>query len=227
MPDVNTREDSLRLKMATSPFAELRLLFAIGTVPGVIFGECGRRNGVGKGSLRYGAQEKALRWKAPGSGVYGAAAVVGNGGTFLLEDGADTDKYVRVTVQAAYLPASDAETAVFLLDDPSLGPRMFLDVPKEEALAGVTNVIPVTLSNVGRSVMTNLAAWMDPATRFLSISGNDTTYVAPTDEASALALGTLAVGAERAFYVKQIIPAGTLYTPREIAGLQFRFDALG
>ncbi len=76
-------------------------------ISGITVNYVSPENGAGTGTLAYTASGTTLTWKAPGSSTAGAAVNVGAGGNFLLSDGVDTTKKIRVVVTAGSLPGSN------------------------------------------------------------------------------------------------------------------------
>ena len=68
-------------------------------------------NTVGTGTLSFTAVGTALTWTAPGSTTAGPAVNVGTGGDFVLQDGGDSAKKIRVSVDATAIPSSDSTTS--------------------------------------------------------------------------------------------------------------------
>ena len=222
MPDPFTKSDALELFLY--PFADTPTSFlAVGTLPGLIITNARHRNGEGKGFLRFKSDGTLASWKAPGSLQYGAWVNVSALGEYLLEDGEDPNKSVRVeTVSAAHLPASAQEVPVYLESTHGGDRPFFGDVL--DGQAGEVVVVTRQLFNHGRSVMSNLVVWIDPASSYLEIDVGGG-YSSPTTEETALLIGTLLPLNSTLFDVRRTIPALTGPEPELVMELHFRWDA--
>ena len=157
MPSINTRADGLRLELSGT---EIRHLAVSGTIPGVRVLLAAGRNGPGAGSIRSNPSGTALSWKAPGSNLWGPWVFINGNGDWLLEDGGDSGKWLRVRVYAAYLPAEYREGRVMLQDifDNAIAKD---DVIAAEASAGAVEDYSFTLSNVSGQILYDVRAWLD------------------------------------------------------------------
>lgn len=88
--------------------------FYNGSAPPVVSGISGitinfvsPQNGTGSGTLAYLTAGTTITWKAPGSATAGPAINIGAGGNFVLTDGADVTKTIRIVVVAGSLPLSN------------------------------------------------------------------------------------------------------------------------
>ena len=91
--------DALHVTVDT---VEVRHLAVVGTLPGVVPLLASARNGPGIGLMQSEGDDGTwLSWRAPGSTLYGTAVHCSPDGTFLLCDGEDPDKWIRVDVYAA------------------------------------------------------------------------------------------------------------------------------
>lgn len=111
MPSPGDNADSLRIEVGG---VEDRSLAAVGAVFGTAILAAAGRNGPGRATLRYSAA--GLQWRAPGSATFGTAVPVASDGDFLVEDGEDKSKWVRVRAKAAKLPAGLVEAGILLGD---------------------------------------------------------------------------------------------------------------
>ncbi len=108
-----TGPDALRMEVASVQAVHL---VAVGTLDGVAIAHVAARNGPGTGYLAADSTGSGLKWKAPGSSAYGETVDCSPGGGFVLPDGDDPEKFVRVAVIASRLPAG-ADAAQVLLRD--------------------------------------------------------------------------------------------------------------
>jgi len=203
MPVVGTHADALRLSVAS---AEVRHLTAVGTVPGVVIAAVAARNGEGTGRLRCDGDE--LQWQAPGSSTWGDVQFVDavNDAEYLLEDGEDRNKWIRVDVYPDYLPDGAAEVGVTLTDVRENGISND-DVTASEAAAGDVTTHTVTVENVGTVTLSQIQVWLASGVTGLEISDDGSTWVSPASEASALALPDLAAGDTDTLHLRRTISA--------------------
>jgi len=214
------RADALRAKIAGTESPSLRVVGALaGVVPLLASGACGR----GTARLRTDG-ESGVAFRAPGSDVYGPAAAVAADGTYLLEDGEDRDKYLRVAVHTDYLPEAAAE-ALVLLEDRYANHVGRDDVSAAEAEAGHVESWTVTLENVSASILTRVVAWI-VETQDLQISDDGATWVRPTDEAHGLVLGSIAPGQTDVLHLRRSTPAGAPSSPNLLNRVAVAFDGL-
>jgi len=213
--------DSLRIYNADP--AEVASLELIGTLPGVrplaVAGHCG------PGAGRLKSDGSRLAWKAPGSTAWGPWVAAESDGALLLEDGQSRSKWLRVHVHAAYLVDSYQEWVVRLTDRFNNGVG-HLDVSAGRAQTGGSNTRTLTLANDGTAGIFNLVGWLDADVDYLEISDDGSTWVAPTSEASGLALADIAPGDAITLHVRCTIPASSSSDGDVLNQLEFAFDAL-
>jgi hypothetical protein len=209
MPAPATGHDVIRARIDG---VEILNFHVIGTVAGVVPRQAAARNGPGQGLLRIGAGGGALTWQAPGSKLAGAEVAVTSDGDYLLEDGEDNSKWLRVEVHAAYLRTGEA-AAVSLADRYANGPPGD-DVTAAEALAGDVTTWTIDLLNEGDEALSELAVWLDSETERLEISADGSEWFAPTTEPAALSLGDLDAGEAATLYVRRTVAADETFNPR-------------
>jgi hypothetical protein len=177
-----------------------------GTLPGVRFLDLGGRNGVGIGRLEMPVA-RFLSWRAPGSATAGTAIDVSAGGTFLLRDGSDADKWIEIEVTAAYLPTGPAEAAVELSEQLNNAVASD-DVSAAEAAAGDIETYELVLANRSNSEAPDVTLWLDgPTSRRIEISDDGIDWSAPLTEAAGLTV-TLPAGGTVTMYLRRTIAAG-------------------
>lgn len=214
-----THGDGLHLQAAG---ADTGLMRAVGSIPGVVVLDVASRNGPGIGRLIMG-DASTIAWQAPGSSTPGNPQSCGSDGTYLIEDGADTSKWVRIQVYASYLAVS-GEGRVFIQDTfNGLGPA---DVAAANAAAGVIATTTFTLKNVSNSTVTSVLMWLDQTVGSnpgISISSDNITFYTPTSigDPNALAWASIAAGASVPVYVKRTIAAASPSSPSVLNNLQF------
>lgn len=204
MPAAGTRSDALRLEISGNELAFMR---SVGALSGVVVLAVAALNGPGSGRLICNGGQ--LQWKAPGSDEAGTAVNVSAGGTFLLEDGEDATKWIRVEVYEEYLPT--AGEAVVLIQD-AYNDFADGDIEAADALAGVVVTQQYTIHNVSADAAENVRLWINPAAsgaEFLEVSDDGLAFVAPDDEehADVLVWASIAGGATESVWVRRTIPA--------------------
>jgi len=219
MPAVATHADALRLTLAS---VEVRHLVAVDSIPGVVIAAVAARNGEGSGRLR--SDGDRLQWLAPGSATFGAVVYVDadNDGSYLVEDGEDRDKWVRVDVYPDYLPDGGAEVQVSLEHVRENG-ISHDDVTAGEASAGDVTTHTVSMENDGAAIQTQRKVWIDAAVSGLEISDDGAAWVSPTTEATALRFPDLGVGASDTLHLRRTIGAGASEEAGVVNHLHFSF----
>ena len=212
-----TAADSLRLKFSGS---EIQQLHRIRTIPGVSVLAAAGKNGVGAGNLRSVGDGTFLQWRAPGSGTFGPRLKVTDG-NWIVKDGEDLDKWVRVEVFASFLKPSSEEAQVLLDDVYNNGGND--DITAAEATAGFSASWQMDMVNESAKTLHRLVVWIDPATSGITISDDDVVFVSPTTEATGLEFGDLAPGGSLPLYIKRTIGAGASEDPRVLDVLQFSY----
>lgn len=205
-------------------------------------------NTAGSGTLAYTVVGQTLKWTPPG-GAVGTAVAVGVNGTYIIRGSGTTAGYLRVTIVAASLPASDvSQTATISNRDNNL----YDDVTKAEALAGDTNYRCIYIKNTHASdTATSVSVWINQdslGADTISIGadpagvGNGTstgvattivneatapagvTFSQPLSEGAAINLGTFTFGTGAALWIKRNVPVSTLVaTADDTSLLRFTF----
>jgi len=210
-----THGDGLRLRRTG---VDLISLAVVGAIPGVVVLAAGGANGPGVGWLSLSSY--GLSWRAPESSSFGSPQLFSEDGTYLLEDGEDAGKWVRVQVYTDYLPAT-ADALVYLEDRYNdLGPA---DVAAAQASAGQTVDTGYQLANVTPMTIVGIKLWIDPAVSSLSVSSDGITYYTPTSESDPHVLSWSIVGAGGSVnvYVRRTIGAGAGPDPKVLNALHF------
>jgi hypothetical protein len=221
MPAVATRADAIRLEVAG---VTSQMLHAVGAAEGVVVEFASGRNGVGTGYLATGPAGTTLAWKAPGSSTYGTYVDVSAGGSFLLEDGADADKCVRVTVTASRLPTSASESRV-LLGDRYNNDVASDDITSGQATAGVVETYTLSAQNDSFEGVPFCHVWVDAAISGLEVSPDGVTWSTPTDEAASIEIGPIAAGAAATLHVRLTISPGATYDPDILTHLHLAYES--
>lgn len=180
-------------------------------------------NGPGNGTLATDGNGY-LRWTAPGSLVDGDAVYAGAGGTVLLYDGDDPDKWIRLTVTAARLPAGPATAIVSLRAGLNVGCND-ANVAWDASFPVVTSV-QLTLANQTPKALTTCKAWIDPDCDSLEISWDGVNWYSHTSESAAGPMGsqTIAASGTRTLYTRRTIGGGETPEPLRIVRIHIGFD---
>jgi hypothetical protein len=215
--------DALRLEIVG---VEMHHLAAIGAPPGVAAIMPGGRNGPGTGSIRTSGDGNVLAWKAPGSDAYGQEVTCEADGDYVLCDGGDVDKFVRVQVWRAWL-TRPGDFSVHLRDVYN-NPVSLDDVTAEEAAAGLVDVWTIDLRNAGEAPLANVRMWLDPAgDPNMALSFNGADWSQPTTESEGLAIGALmAPGITTPVYLRRTVSAGAASTPKRLVHFHCSFDSV-
>jgi len=205
-----------------SSSVEFKSLAAAGTLPGAIPLFAAAKNGPGAGLLVSSGDGKTLAFRAPGSATIGAAVDCSAGGTFILYDGDDPDKFLRIEVFPDDLLSSAIEKTVYLEDVYSSvagGP----DLSAPQADAGNVVSYSFQLKNYGSTTLTAIKTWIDAATPDLEISANGSSYSSPTSEGTALSLADLTAGNSLTLYLRRTIAADSPSAAEVLNLLHFSF----
>jgi hypothetical protein len=214
-----TRGDALRFEASA---VEIAHLTAVGAVPGVSVAAVSARNGAGTAKIRISPDGTGIAWLAPGSGTWGAYTIPDVDGSFLIEDGADADKWARIDVAVAYLSAG-AETAVLLALPFS---NIVDDVDAAEASAGDIEVHAFTIRNASTKALTSIKGWIAAGVTGLEISKDGVNYYAPDSEGhgDVLVWAALAAGASADLYLRRTIAGSSPSDPDVLTQLEFSFQ---
>jgi len=212
--------DGLRITVSGTPVASLDW---IGAIPGVQIVAVAGRNGPGFGRLRSERDGSWIAWRAPGSTTYGPPVQATTSGEFVIHDGEDRDKWIRVEVFVDYFPGFASTREIELVDrfeNPVSGP----DVAAADASAGLTTTETYTLENVSPWTFHQVRAWVDPQTVTMNTSDDGAAWVTPTTEAAALLLADrLDPGRTVVLFSQRVIPAGSYFSAGTLLGLQVAF----
>lgn len=214
----STRGEGLRLQLSGVDVVSMRVA---GALDGTIVLAAAARNAPGAGTLS--ATAAGLTWQAPGSATPGPAVPIVSDGGYLLEDGEDASKWIRLQVYTAYLPASGAATIELGDRYNELGPA---DVIASDALAGLVTTTEYTLLNVSGNTITAVVLWIDPSASGLQVSSDGTNFFTPTTptDTHSLKWATIAAGASVNVWVKRTIGAASASNPGILNVLQWAWN---
>ena len=223
MPVVATRADSLRLESSGTEIVHLN---AVGTIPGVVVLAVAARNGLGTGTIRSEGDGNTLSWRAPGSETFGDAVTVAADGELLLEDGEDTNKWVRIEIHFAELAPGSASEGVLLDDVYNNAIVNKSGITAAQASAGVAEAYTVTMANDGSFTLENLDVWIDAAVSGIEISDDGVVWVSPTTEGTALSFPNLAASGTDTLHIRRTIGAASPSDPAVIDLLHIAYNEL-
>ena len=219
MPAPATHADALRLEYSATEVAHLDV---VGTIPGVVPIAVAARCGVGTARIR--SRAAGIAFKAPGSATWGPAVDADADGSYLLEDGDDRDKWLRVTAYTAFL-LTPREGRI-LLADRFNNPISSDNVSAAEASAGDVEDVELAVANDGSAYLSQVLAWIDAGVAGLQISPNGADWSAPTTEATALALADVPPAGDVALHVRRTIAASAPSDPDVLNHLHLSFSGI-
>lgn len=211
------------------------------TIAGITYDDAAG-NTTGSGTMTYTTSGTTLQWTPPGGSI-GPAVDVGADGRYTVY-GADGLGHVKVTVVAASLAGDDTQSPTIA----NQANKLFDDVVQAEAAPGDTEYRCFYVKNDHASdSMTGVKLWINSdasgadslavALDLAGVSGTaDTiadestapdpalTFTAPTDEGSALDIGTLTAGQYYGVWIRRTVPAATVVsTAADVSSLKLRF----
>lgn len=216
-----TRNDALRLLNGSSEV----ITRSVGAIPGVVVVQVSGRNGPGAGTLF--ASAGGLSWQAPGSSTPGAIVAIPSDATYMLEDGEDSSKWIRVQTYGDEGWLSQTAAGTIDIAD-SYNVYGIDDVSAANAASGHTETVTFNLKNVWSHTVQNVRMWLDPAVVDLTISSDGTNFFDPTSETDVhvLSWASIAAGSSVTVTVKRIIPASTGSFPSVLNFIQFSWQSL-
>lgn len=222
MPLAAHHADALRLEVSS---VEIQQFATVHTIPGVVILLVAARNGPGQGRIRSTGDGTLLSWRAPDSSTFGTPLDCSADGTYVLEDGEDPDKYIRIQVYADYLTPGPIESRVYL-DDLYDNGAVDDDVTAEEAAAGDVATYTITLENASGYILSGIVVWLAYPSEDLEISDDGAAWVSPTDEESGLAFPDLPVGGTDVLHLRRTIAAGASSESSVLNLFHIGFDGL-
>ena len=200
-------------------------LAAVGVLDGVRVLAAAGANGPGMGRLIATADGDRIAWQAPGSDTAGDAIQAAADGSYLLEDGEDAAKWLRVQVYSTYRPEGSGAARVYL-GDAFNNALAGADVSAGEASAGDVFPWTIILTNAGLATLSQLKIWLDAAVTRIAIADDGATWVTPTTEAAALALPDLVPGGTDTLHIRRTVAASTPFDPSELVHLHYSFQGI-
>lgn len=220
MATLATRSDALRLSLSGTDIIHLD---TANTIPGVYISAIAAANGIGTAHIK--GDGSNIQWKAPGSSVFGVpVSCTVSSSEYLLEDGDDRKKWVRIIASTSYFADVMVEGKV-LTRDMWANAISHDDVTSGEASAGDVVTHQVNMDNDSPKTLSGLVVWLDAAVSDLEISEDNAAFSSPTTEATALSFPDLAAAGSDILYVKRTITAGASADPDVLNHLHFRYWA--
>jgi len=262
MPDEKTHADALRFHLTgavtaggSQPDANHSLghwyssseVLALGHVlvnslSGIRIDHVSWANGTGNGLLESTTAD-TVAWTAP-SGTQGAEVTIANGETKILEDGADSNKYVRVRrTSATDLSLSVCTVVLTEVYNNVIGMD---NVESTEAASGLVSYRCVMVRNVSVLTLTNIKIWIDEDTAGLALGwevpigdgslGNDQTGIGDGDEpagvdwntgttaGTGLQLASLTAGSNYGLWIRRTISPGASASTGILTSVHWSFD---
>ncbi len=206
--------------------AEVFHLAAVGAIHGVTPLAAAGRNGPGRGEILCTGDGWLLyaAFKAPGSATFGPSVLVSTDGNYLLGDGEDAAKWLRVRVDASYLV--EGQQASVYLGDLYNNAIAGADVTAAEASAGDELIYTITMHNLGPASLSQLKVWIPEDVDFLEISDDGASWVDPMAEQDALEFPELAAGASDTLHLRRTIPGSKASDPDVLNQLAFSFQGV-
>lgn len=205
MPAAHEAHDAISIRIAG---VEVHNFHLEGAVPGVVALQAAALCGPGQGLLQT-LDDSTLSWQAPGSAIAGPAVAAASDGDYLLEDGEDPARWLRIRVYAARL--QPAAAALVTLAERYANGVAGDDVTAAEAADGNQEGWMFDLVNESAETVTGLSAWIEPAAGRFAISADGATWLS---EPNPLFLGDLAPAASLPLYVQRTISPDTLLDPQ-------------
>lgn len=212
-----TRGDALRLVYQPGVFDILTgFLKCVGTIPGVApiaaAGICGE----GLAAIASHDDGTALCFRAPGSQTFGPTVAAGVDGDYLLEDGEDKNKWLRVKARAAFLSPTPQEARVFLrIEDSEMVPGA--------TIGGAVN-LNLQLQNVSSKKVENVRVWSPTSGVTFNVFGAGDIVAA--SEATSFLIGAMLAGGVQDLGMILTVPGGTSPNPAAPAELRAKWDSL-
>jgi hypothetical protein len=218
------KSDALRIVVSD---IEVKMLAAVGTIPGVAVLAAGGGNGPGTGVLRSTVDGTFLSWKAPGSNTFGPEINCSVDGTYHLADGESGSAWLRVQVYNAYLTGGGVERNVYLADVYENGVSHD-DVTAAEAAAGDITDYTLRLYNDSSVTLSRVKFWAEAymADRLGYKTGGVFYFWVPISELNACSLADIPVGSYITLYLRRVITAGADPDEGFLNHLHFAFCGL-
>jgi hypothetical protein len=214
--------DAIRIE---SDSVEVHHLAAVGAVPGVVPLLAAAKNGPGVGVLSFNEDGTLLTWQAPGSSTPGDAVDCSADGNYVLTDGEDRDKWLRVEIHAAY--CEPVRNANVLLSDRYNNGLSGRDTTAAEAAAGHVLEYSIALRNTHTERVSNLRVWIDSGgDDHTALSWDGVNWSLPYSYAAGVWRESIAPAATALLYLRRTIPAAESADPKQPVRLQFAFDLL-
>lgn len=198
--------DSLRIEKTS---VEVTHLDIIGTIPGVIPLLSAARNESGVGRLSTSGDGQTMHWRASESNTEGPGVRTTADGSYLLLDGEDEAKWLRVQVDVSEMAKGAVEGLVELFGRYN-NPVSSDDITAGEASAGDVATYTLTLENQSNTILSQLTVWIDSNVSGIEIADDGATWVSPITQATGLVLPDLIPAGTDTLHVRRTITAGAV-----------------
>ncbi len=216
-----TRGDGLRIELSA---VESPSFHVIGSLPGVAVLAAAGANGPGTGDLESEDGGTKLKWKAPDSGTHGTSVDVSTDGSYILEDGEDERKWVRVQVVNSFMLNVPMSTFIYLSEVYENAVSSD-DVTAAEATAGDTKDYTVDIKAESPMDLLDVKVWLESPDDGIFISDDGVVYVQPKSEgADALSFARIASGATQSLFLRRITSAGASASTGILNRVRFAWD---
>lgn len=210
---------------------EVKHTHTIGSISGVVPLAAGGRNRLtdGSASIRStGSTGRRLSWRAPGSSSYGLGVDIPTDGIYVLCDGDDLTRCIRVEVHGDHVRTTGSSASVNIADvlNNAIGGD---NVTAADATAGRTDTIPLTIFNQSRHTAHHVKVWLVENAANLELSLDDIAYFSPTSETDVNVIdlaATLPRGSTAELYLRRTVSAGSTFDAGILSSIRFGWDGL-
>lgn len=210
---------------------EVKHTHTIGSISGVVPLAAGGRNRLtdGSASIRStGPTGRRLSWRAPGSSSYGLGVDIPTDGTYVLCDGDDLTRCIRVEVHGDRVRETGSSASVNIADvlNNTVGGD---NVTATDATAGRTDTIPLTVFNQSRHTAHRVKVWIAENAANLELSLDDIAYFSPTSETDPNVIdlaASLPRGSTAELYLRRTVSAGSTFDAGILSSIRFGWDGL-
>jgi hypothetical protein len=203
---------------------EVHHLTTAGSLQGVVPILVAARNGPGVGRIK--VINGQLSWKAPYSSRFGNPVECNADGTYILCDGEDEDKFIKIDVHTEYLPSEDFEAKIYLSEVYN-NPVAQDDVIAVDAQTGVVLQYQLSVRNTSSITFSHIRIFLNPvADPRTELSLDGVNWYKPYTESEGLQIESLGSGQSITLNIKRTIAAGQSEKPKQRVHLIIGFDAI-
>lgn len=230
MPEPGRQIDAVRWLNSSTPGDYRQSMHALCNMPGVVIEDASCNNGRGTGRMKYttaGNGQGLLSYKAPGSNNFSAFQAVTHlldGQSWVLNDGSDPNKWLRVRIDVSELPAQSREERIsFELRHGSV----------VDTLLGTDATVPdsdsgtVWLQNISGLYIFNVRSWLQPFSLYAIRKSAPDAFVTVTTEATSIQIADqVAPAAVFSMQWTRTIPGGAFGQYFLEGHMNLRWDSL-